>query len=595
MKKIIFSLLIVFLIICGSFAALWWVKSNHFERAVASAIARQNAEYPGLEIQYEKLERSGFPFFIEVDIKNPRLTLQNSEHHSNKPSQITVDGKLTLGIPFFKRNQAWFSSSGNTHFVGFCPQEDKEDHWLLSGSLQTKFEFSHPFFLDELPTQTLRTQLEDYLKEFFSLFSLQANHLTLSDALFDPPSKRFSLNKGSFAFNQAKKGIDSNDFNLKLNLEGFEYEDIDLANKYKKLFPLCFKDEAKVCLPTKLHTADLILEARSTFPPIDLSFFRDFSLQHLPPFFFAIDRYEMSEKSSLGTSLNKGRMTVEKKQDKFLIGDMAFEGISKFSDKQHQELVDLFELITKQLLKEGSPVLKNEDHVKFLKEHQRELKELIPNFSEFGTITSQLDGHFHGLVEESSPPLEKAFLELRKGSLASDLYGVAVTGKLKEEEWPNFNGELTIQLLNYQLLLQDMANYYNRYYNLLTSSGLISKEKLPSVSAQYVGRVTHFLESLALDQKKQANQLVLPLTLRNSHLVDIGPLTLQEFIMGLRQLHREMPPHAISDALEYSGPQCQDRKKARKLKCFPLKKLNKTLLLHLFAMFVSWQPHLRRR
>jgi hypothetical protein len=539
-KKILIGLLLFSFLVEGALLGLWWFKADRLQNAVASLANVREKKEDDLHIHYDALTKKGFPFAFEFVLENPRLTWKDAENPAAKPSEIFIDGVLTLKMPLLKKDQVSFKVDGKTHFSG-SPNNSKdqqENLWAMSGDLEGTAQFSRPLGIDENITTFSVEDLKNYIIENLTEFSLQSKELHFTEIGKVTESKIFSLEKGSLLLNRTKNDTGLFDFTFNTDLQGLEFVNRAQFDRLRDVFPKSFK-EGKFDFLTTPSKVDVILETHGTLPQIhsrnEISFIKS------PPFFYTIDRLEISEKKPNFTNLLKGKLRIEKTPDEWIKGELFFNGTNQGREKNNENILALVNSLAEELLTKDSPDLVKIG--KFLTTHQAELNTLLPHGSAL-KVHSQLEMSFQGKPDERGDKIEKIYINLKNAGVGTDLYGIHMSGDLKEKEGQLFDGNLTIQLDNYKELLRDFANYYNHWQNLLSSFD-IYKLKLPSLSPQKVERTIHFLESLSSPPKKQQegfNQLAVSITVRDSNQakVKVGPLPLNVFLLKLMQLNQEV-------------------------------------------------------
>ena len=159
---------------------------------------------------------------------------------------------------------------------------------------------------------------------------------------------------------------------------------------------------------------------------------------------------------------------------------------------------------------------------------------MIPNLHEIFPFHFHWDFHFAGKQEGSS--MKNIQIDLKKLSLASPKHTLNLKGDFKEKGLPLYDGNLSLSLVNYQDLIHDMVNYYNRWEVFLAQSHL--KYSLPLINEKITDEVIQFLQFLSQSPKDKPNDLLIDLKVINTTDVSVGSHSLGEVIgEGMKLKH----------------------------------------------------------
>jgi len=550
MKKSLSLLAGIILIVCVVYTATWWVKSNHLKNHLVTLIADINrAENRAFQIEYDAIESKGFPLYSEANIKNLRFIFTDKESKINAfPLKITVDGSVTVGSPLFI-NKAWIALSGKTHIMASDEVEGgqlKTEQWILDGQLTIGCDCAEHFLLtDENVTLSSSGEFIKWATELTHDFSITAKHLSLTEISKDANRKIYSLKDGLFLLNQSRNKDLTKDVSLDLKLEKLIlYPNLKWFQNSQTALSLSLKDKADLQLLSNPTENDLVFQAHLTLPAFDSPFFAHPSLETLPTFAINVDRHKWSSKSALWSLDGNGNLEAKNEINdsfKFYVEDMIH---AVFTETYHTALLETFDLgllaAQKKHLLKDHPV-----YEKFLLEHHDEIRTLIPDLSQFGKITYQIDFDFSSVEKEPTPLFEDISVKLGKLGLASDLYGVALKGGLKGKK-PLYDGDLSLKLINYQALIQDAIHYYNRWEQLLVKAKVVKEDLLPKISDTVTQQTLQFLKAISDHPDAQDKDLETTFVLEHSEPSKVGTLTFGEFaqkgMMWYSQVHAELYP-----------------------------------------------------
>jgi hypothetical protein len=120
-RKILFGIgLVIFLVSGASYSIFWWKTAHYLENNLqewAKAMQQQ-----GYEVAYEKFEGAGFPFKLEVILKNPSLRYKGLGVFSFK-----TQGDVHIQSSLFRVQQlTWLSKSPTYITYGLSDKDEKQ-------------------------------------------------------------------------------------------------------------------------------------------------------------------------------------------------------------------------------------------------------------------------------------------------------------------------------------------------------------------------------------------------------------------------------------------------------------------------------------
>lgn len=269
MKKsiLIFSL---FTLLSGAYGGYRSICANHLQNQILGWIEENKKQ--GWDIQYDRMERRGFPLAATVEIANVRI---------QGPSiDLKTEGTWSAGISLFGR-ETWLDIEGKTEIVW------NQQPWQSSGHLRIQ---NHSPKLNE------STAL---LKDF----SLFANQWSLSRV---KDSAGIEMKSGTLHFKNDGNTDRSHSFLLEAYLLG--------AKTHSDLDPILDPNENT-----------FTLEAEITFPP---EIFLD--RKKIFPLCFQIDRWENSNQTSLGTM--KGVFELDIDEKNHISGSLSLDTSVKYKE-----------------------------------------------------------------------------------------------------------------------------------------------------------------------------------------------------------------------------------------------------------------------
>lgn len=505
------------------YTGVWYHKSNELKESVDIALAERskNNNYP-FQMTYDKIERTGYPFNVEITFTNPKFLLNESQ------SKIIHTGNLTFGQSLFDKQKIWVKSRGKTEYTPAHTGEktEKEEGPITftgNAFLECSNCGNHLQLVNNMLTNTLTI-------EEWAAILLENSKLELNDFTITQESKDRSDIQQIVKIQDAVLGVQNkiekgnNNFVIHVDVKKMSpIFTLQTIESLRKIFPNASEEEIKTAFYS-CDNSDIILQAHGFVPTKDHPFYQSPSLKNLPPFSLVIDKIDFKNACSIYQS--EGKIRFEKPTEKEFKGLISFLYELKVTEKYHSQLIKMGELFAsnKQAIKESDIP---PDVAQVFKEHANEL---IPNLTKQGTIKNTIELNFHGHEEANSDNLD--YVELNKYKIGSDLYDLNLDGKAEKTNTGNFAGNLDIKLKNYQELFKDILNYYMKWQKYLAQAK--AKEQLPIISTQYVEKIEKFLESFSTSSN--SNQLEIPIVYDGLTQIKIGKKTLADAINAWSQL-----------------------------------------------------------
>jgi hypothetical protein len=504
-------------ILVAAYTGIWWTKSNELKDQVArSLVEMSQQENATVELTYDKLERAGYPFGIELAFTNPKL-IQNG--HGLK---VLHEGGVVIGRSILNQDKVWIKTTGKTDLTLVAKAEgdraEEKEHLLISGKtylecircgghlhIVNNMLHSDLTFGEWIP---LLLADSTFKMNDFKVFQIGKNK--------SEPNLILEIKKGLFNVKN-KEEVGNNHFTIDVDVKnmisGVNQKTVDLI---KPLYPNLNEEEFKKSF-MELGGSDLVFQAHGFIPTTDHPFYQSPSWDTLPTFSLVVDKSE--QKSVLAENKSHGTLEFQRSADKKFTGVVKFEQKSKASDKFHSVAVKIVD----------RSMNKNSEKAKLLAEHSAEL---IPDLAQFGVIENLLDLKFQG--DESGPGFPLQSIDLKNYTLACELYGLKINGKAEDLE--HLKAHWNIQLENYKNLFADMLNYYTKWQKLLAQAK--TKSQLPVITPHIVERVEQFLETLSTNAKPK--QLNIEIAYEEPGPAKIGTKTIEEVFAAWRQLETDL-------------------------------------------------------
>lgn len=551
MKKIIYPFIILLAIVCVAYFAFWWYRADHLKKIVVASI--ENFERAnGVHIQYDDIEKRGFPFNVELGIIDPLIIFHDqTEKILQDPIEIFLEGTLVLGTRMWE-SKAWIGIDGNTHFTRIAEEADEESeeaedkHWILGGKL-----------LFSWPSHHLLTYDEAGACRCFDDLTLQINNLRFSHAKPDPKNLIFSLENSLFHFKLSKQNELMNDFLVELDIHNFNF--YPHKELYNRLFPGLIGNEMQFLLTERgKHSSSFV--AHGTLPNSEY-FIKSITDKKLFPFSIMIDKSFV--KDDLAEAFVKGKIELENPRDQIFQGHVSYDSYHQFSEKYREALIQTIEMMAE--LTKMNPSLDSKES-EFWVAHTKDIAELVPDLSQFGKIISQMDLNLKLVSDqESAPPKgvdhvpgitvenESGFnyrldlLKLNQFNLHTDLYGGELAGEYKEKDFSLPSGHVTIKMKNYRELIKDATEYYQRWYLMLNKAEFPDRESLPKVAPNFVEKTISLLQAISDDPKAEKNPIEITVQIDSDHPENfkVGTLGFFEFMNVWIQFAMELSPDSF--------------------------------------------------
>lgn len=495
MKKIIF----IIALLAALYTGFWFYRSHQIEQNILASIQKWKSDQHILAFDYDSISRQGYPCCFEFVFQNPKIVLSKNE-------RIEHQGTVTLTQTLFKSHYT-LRSEGQTNTSLMLGQSDSSLHANLGPtSITTQLpmfsEFS-PEKIEKIDFKSKKVQLAFPDSTTFEKQTVDVDNLQAT-AKLDPSSNEMKQVSWAIAFSDFKMNT--------------------ILNEKDDLAPLLNEWQAKAAELDSPQQA-------SAFGTLS---YDENGIEHIQGQFKHNLDNRLLEANSNGAFAYRN----EKNELQFML---SFKGETELSPDYK---VFLQEQITKilELVAKNTP----NDYVNKVLSQPTLLNSLIPQFEDFG---KNLTGFNVFAViknpEGDTPQLE---LSINQFDYLNDLFGWRCHGVVKAnldkelgiQGWPATT--LTFTLVNYERMLKDLRNYFNRWIKIDENG-----EQIPE-SAETV--VAGFLRRISDHPDLKDSSLSITFEMPSADKIRIGTLTLDQFIQEAEKTGAELQEDSNSTQSE---------------------------------------------
>lgn len=429
-------------------------------------------------IECDAISSKGFPFIMEIKLKNPRTI--------DKTFPISHEGTVTIGTTFFM-NKGWIHSSGKTTI---------NQKTLLDGEFSlTKNDLKRAFQFLQDP---LFAHLNPFQKGIQGFVVGNSTILAKNLMAIHQGEVVFELSNGSIDWKKSSQ--DPSQSTLLVDLQ-----DYSIRSEWTDLMPK--------------NLSQFAMKANISCPVSD---WLDFSVNDPLPVMFEIEKWTAADAYSEAES--SGKITMNKKDGDLLSGHIVLHTSQKYIKQYPLPEQKKFLSKTASFLAHY-PVLE-----KVIKHHWKELQPLIPDFPSFGTIQTEMALRFQGSEHAFA---QNGELQIDQFKISSDPYCFNIKGEIKTSV-PAV--ALNVTIANHRNWIHDLTNYYNRWHKFLTHPDILGENILPATE-KMENKIASFLESLS--EIRSDKELTLSFKYAHPNYT-VGALTPDKFNLAVEKLSTDL-------------------------------------------------------
>ncbi len=488
MKTRILSILIVLLI--GGYTAFWYMQAYYIENTLKQEIAKA---HPDAEITYDSVEKSGFPFAIQISLVNPKV------HVENKALSFDVEGKFATSWSLFARLKA-IEIAGKSHI--FVPVKE--------GATRSMYHFEGNTVLDIDSIQTLGDKGKIRITN--------AKALSLGSDIHGPFEWLADL--VTCDYNVLSESHDRSVVDLDVEVRGAEArvlptgENSFLQELYKAFFGTIAeksgKSTASFVVKCDMPSAAKVQEL--TESPLQLF------TKGVPPVTIELKRFDSAN------VLTKDQMTARihlgEDEHNTVVLQMTGDGSVRYFEGYREALLAAVDNVTKHVPDWQAP----EDLVElknFLISNASQIKELVPHLERYGNIE-----FFDDMFVEINKLTFNWHLGIKRLGIMCDLYGIDIKADAQNRN-SDLQVEATIALKNAQGLVDDLTGFYNKAINIANYFEKDAEKQFRVLPASAPQKIVTFLKHLSQEHDDPKGVLKIVYSYKEGKTM-IGALTLEE-------------------------------------------------------------------
>ncbi len=543
LQKIFFLLI---LIVLGAYTIFWYKKSsdleNHFKTQIDQLAHNDKNSYL---LQYDSIERGGFPFNFTLALVNPTITeIQSPEKANTKGAEIKINGKI---IDHFTLSEELKSVEyqGKANIYIPSQNEEQSSNFLVEGNMLLENESGSLIPVTALKNLVTLDQIIGNLWEHLNLddSQMKISNLKISDIQRNSPV--VNIDSFDIYFTRQLKDEANRKIHLKSNVKGWDIYQLNsyihskvkpssLLDKLYQEFLLALNSkEGKIGLDFDL---DLDIPNDEELYKISQRHISAYLTHPFPEFSIAFDG--SFNAAALENSKVKGRLAIKQEEHKEESISLNVDGSNSYTTAYVEALHYALEKVSEEaaLLE---PTNENEKIIKeLLVNHRAELIGLIPQINEFGTIQEILDLNIKLKKSELYTNIQ-----LANFAFLSKLYGVQLHGET-EGRIGSAAGSITLDLLQYEPLIHDLTAYINKVIRVLN----LIDYNLNEISAALEKQILSYIQEIS--NEPQTNTKDIHITagyLKDG--VKVGTLSLDEFMQKSSAMWNEIEKEVMPEGL----------------------------------------------
>lgn len=524
MKSLTSKILLFLVVALGIYTAVWYTKAHELEKNLHAQIekAAQDKTH-GYQFQYESIERSGYPFDINLALKNPRIKVFGSSAEIRLNGQIIDKFTPLGGLKSIEYN-------GKTHLVIPAEEGKEEQQFLLEGEIMVESE-SGSLLPDSVLHQLSR--VEDPLNEIWSHLNLANGKVVLNNLkLTDLNENKTALELDHATIRFAHKDVSEKNQTVFLNaiVKGlnsyptlsylyFHVGDLDTSTKLTQTFhEALYSKMGKTDLNFDM---DLDIPSNKQWQEIVENTTGYFLVNPVPT------SKVMLKGSSSGDNFGPSKFDLNLVTNENEAHDVYFSLKVNSESSPTKAYVDALTYAVQETGKAAAEMkAANNDEEKLQElftKHREDVLAIVPKMNEFGTIKFA-----HNIDIKTNKETFHTNVKLPKLELMSAPYGGRIHGEAQGDT-NNFTATFTFDLIKYKPMIQDLMAYYNRLTKVINVFESDEKSKLKEVSPQLVEKVLTYIREISNKPTSNSTDVEITTTTVENN-TQVGTLTLDEFL-----------------------------------------------------------------
>lgn len=544
MKKLT-SLIIFFVVLGLAYTGYWFYQAHQVKELVATHLKEyEKADQNGYHLKTENLSVEGFPLNYEVKISNPRYELAEASDN-DKASNITMEGAIKVGSDVLGKRY-WIKQEGDLTYLFPNSETHEVKKFIAQGNMEIKADVVHPDYWKSLahpfagfpkvfykPDATL----QEIIQELNSV-SYSDRDFVLYEVIGNEKKELLSFSDGQLNWKHSPQNNETEKFELSVDVK-----DLAAADNGQPLIPHIQK---YVDVNSVSDMAYLLGSGKNNLAfdfeallPMNLDFATILSHKDL-----GIRLKDFRLKNLYGDSSVKFDVTLSNKDELTKNIHLGFNAASEVtpegSEAMHKHFI--------QTLKQKAASNENDPDqkvlVELLKCCQEKLESVIPDYTKLGKMQFVINKDV--LINHQSGMISLNKIQIHNLDATAEPYGITSHGEVEMVN-ENPKGLYEINLNNYQALIHDLTNYYNRIHPILERFAEANKQVIPidNITQTEEKEIIDFLKSLSKNPESNANDLAILIDFNGSEL-KIGNNSFEHVRLAwdklIADLTKQVPP-----------------------------------------------------
>jgi len=498
MKKAI----VVLLLLIGAYTAFWFYEASEIEKQLKEELASLE---PNAKIQYDAIQKRGYPLSIKLAVVNPRVEVEN------EAVNFTVQGQLA-GCWSLLGELKKLDLSGNSHLEFEVGEEGDLTDYKFTGDMVVEFD-------------SIRT-IGDKGKITFT----NAKAYSSGNLVHGP-------------FEWTIDGLTA-DYDVKSPNPNRSHLFLDVEVKGAELASIKNAEESPL---TRMYQL-LINSIEEKSGKTDLSFLMQCELPsqelvqkyiHSPLLLFtesfptiSLDLKKFSSSNALVKQDAKAAITISEDGKRSLVLRIDADGFVHYYPGYHEAVVSAIDKVKLEAAQWDAPedlsLLKS-----VLLNHTDLIKSLVPHPENFGKIEGE-----ESLLFVLNKTNLNWHIALEKLNLHCDLFGVGIKADAQERN-NSTHIDAIVTITHVKRLAEELVAFYNRLERLASLIEEETNQHLTPLPENAPEKIVAYLNLLAT--KREGDELAIDIKYSDGK-IQVGPLSLEQARAQLEQLWEGLMP-----------------------------------------------------
>ncbi|HXF29105.1 MAG TPA: hypothetical protein VN457_04585, partial [Chlamydiales bacterium] len=369
---------VVALVLVSSYSALWYYEADFLQKNLQAEIAKITQNNPlDLKLDYDSLQKSGFPFDICLTVVNPKIVSKAAASTQKpQPMELHFDGAVENKFSIFGELKS-IETSGKVDF--FLPKIATMDasHWVATGKIKLAGIYKKSL------VDTVSDLFQKKIPDIDGL-NLTCTRVEISKVTPEKESEGLSVDH---AFVQYEKKKTSqlvrlrSDFSIQKSLviqpphnDSSFKECIQFVNNFlgKKLLKTNYSADFEIELPD-FKT----LQAITATPLMLLA-------KEIPAVSFHVSKFDSS--GEYASSHTAGSLSLHEDTSKNVVAECSIESKAEYTPAFYNLLLGILGELKKHIGDLKSHEKMTEKFKALIGDHLHEVQAIIPKFQDFGPL-----------------------------------------------------------------------------------------------------------------------------------------------------------------------------------------------------------------